>query len=156
MHAAINVSPIEPGDFPQVVAVWEASVRATHHFVTEADIQFFKSLVLTGLPQMPELAGVRDENGQVVGFVGVAGDKVEMLFIHPAWRGRGVGRRLLTHAITRLGAVLVDVNEQNQQAVGFYRRMGFAVIGRSERDSTNKPFPLLHMRMSGDAAGSGG
>jgi len=40
----------------------------------------------------------------------------------------------------------VDVNEQNQQAVGFYRRLGFEVEGRSEVDSMGKPFPLLHLR----------
>jgi hypothetical protein len=43
--------------------------------------------------------------------------------------------------------VLVDVNEQNEQALGFYLRMGFEVEGRSELDSTGKPFPLLHMRL---------
>ena len=44
------VSPVEPGDFQRVVDVWEASVRATHPFVAEADIQFFKPLVRDGLP----------------------------------------------------------------------------------------------------------
>jgi putative acetyltransferase len=50
--------------------------------------------------------------------------------------------------VTALGATRLDVNEQNDQAVGFYRRMGFAAVGRSERDYTGKPYPLLHMRLS--------
>jgi putative acetyltransferase len=41
----------------------------------------------------------------------------------------------------------VDVNEQNDQAVGFYRRMGFEVAGRSAVDGLGQPFPLLHMRL---------
>lgn len=98
---------------------------------------------------------MRDEAGRVVGFVGVEQDKVEMLFIHPAWRGRGIGSRLLKYAFNVLGARLVDVNEQNEQAVGFYLRMGFEVEGRSELDSTGKPFPLLHMRLR-DLAGESG
>jgi len=143
-----EVVPIHADEFPRVVAVWEASVRATHHFSTEADIQFFKPLVLGYLSQTPDLVGVRDGVGEVIGFIGVAGSSIEMLFIHPDWRGQGVGRRLISFAITTLGATLVDVNEQNPQATGFYLRMGFEVVGRSERDGTGKPFPLLHMRLS--------
>jgi putative acetyltransferase len=93
------------------------------------------------------LLGVRDSAGQVVGFIGVEGEKVEMLFIHPAWRGQGVGRRLLGYAVTTLGATELDVNEQNPQAIGFYLRMGFEVVGRSAVDSIGKPYPLLHMRV---------
>jgi putative acetyltransferase len=45
-----------------------------------------------------------------------------------------------------LGATKVDVNEQNDQAVGFYRHMGFEVTGRSAVDDLGQPFPVLHMK----------
>ncbi|WP_374755463.1 hypothetical protein [Runella slithyformis] len=41
----------------------------------------------------------------------------------------------------------VDVNEQNPQALGFYERMGFAVISRSALDGLGKPYPLLHLQL---------
>lgn len=135
-----GIMAIEPEDIPRVVEVWEVSVRATHHFLTEANIQFFKSLVADDLTQLQTLLGVRDGNGQVVGFIGVEGSEVEALFIHPAWRGQGVGRRLFTYAVDALGATAVDVNEQNDQAVGFYRHMGFEVTGRSAVDGLGQPF----------------
>ena len=50
-------------------------------------------------------------------------------------------------AVARQGADSVDVNEQNPQAVGFYLRMGFAVVGRSETDDADRPFPILHLRL---------
>lgn len=143
------ISPIQPEDFARVVDVWEASVRATHDFVTEGDIQYFKLLVRDGLPNVAQLACARDDAGAVVGFVGVSGAKVEMLFVAPSCIGQGIGRQLLTHAIAAFGAETLDVNEQNPQAVGFYRRMGFEVIGRSELDDFGKPYPLLHMRLRG-------
>ncbi len=142
-----GVSAVGPDDFGRVVEVWEASMRATHQFVSEADIQIFRPLVREGLPHVPHLLCVRDGGGQVAGFIGVEDEKVEMLFVHPAWRGRGIGRRLLSYAVATLGARELDVNEQNPQAIGFYVRMGFEVVGRSAVDGMGKPYPLLHMRV---------
>ena len=142
-----GISLIGPEDYARVVEVWEASVRATHTFVTEVDIEVIRPLVREGLPAVPHLRCVRDGAGQVAGFIGVEAGKVEMLFVHPEWRGKGIGRRLLSYAVTTLGASELDVNEQNPQAIGFYERMGFEVIGRSAVDSIGKPYPLLHMRV---------
>ena len=138
---------IGPAEYLRVVDVWEASVRATHHFVSEEDIAAFRPMTLAALPRMDALLGVRGDDGHIAGFIGVAGHHVEMLFIHPAWRGQGGGSRLLRHATTALGATTLDVNEQNEDAVGFYRAMGFEVAGRSERDGSGRPYPLLHMRL---------
>ena len=131
----------------RVLEVWEASVRATHHFLTEADIQFLLPLILNGVYSLPHLLCVRDHAGQLLGFVGVDGAKMEALFVHPSWRGRGIGYRLARHAIKTLGVTEVDVNEQNHQAVTFYQSLGFEVSGRSALDGQGKPFPLLHMRV---------
>jgi putative acetyltransferase len=146
MQLQAGIAAVTADDYPRVVDVWQASVRATHHFITEADIAFFRPLVWEALPHMDALLSVRNDDGQVAGFIGVAGRKVEMLFIHPDWRGQGGGKRLLQYAVTTLGATQLDVNEQNEQAVGFYLQMGFDVVGRSARDGAGKPYPLLHMR----------
>lgn len=142
-----GLTPAQPADYPRIVEVWEASVRATHHFVSEADIEFFRPLVRDGLPHVAHLICVRDTSNRVVGFIGVVDKKVEMLFIDPGFRSQRLGRRLMSYAITELGATLVDVNEQNEQAAGFYKHLGFVVIERSELDSTGKPYPILHMQL---------
>ena len=144
-----GVDAVGPEEGDRVLEVWEASVRATHHFLSESDIQFFKPLVLQELFTLDHLDCVRDRDGSLVGFVGVSGDKMEALFVHPSFHRAGIGRRLACHAVVELGATAVDVNEQNTGAVAFYRRIGFEVEGRSEVDSTGKPFPLLHMRRIG-------
>jgi putative acetyltransferase len=151
MQTQEDITGITAEDLPRVVEVWEASVRATHHFLTEANIQYIKSLVEDDLAQVETLLGMRDGDGRVIGFIGVEGDEVAALFIHPAWRGQGIGRRLFRYAVEILGATRVDVNEQNDQAVGFYQRMGFEVVGRSAVDGLGQPFPLLHMQLSSPA-----
>jgi len=143
-----GISAVRSEDYTRVVEVWEASVRATHHFVSESDIEVFRPLVRESLPNVPDLVCVRDTDNDVKGFIGVAGTEIDMLFVHPDWRGKGVGRRLIRYAIDEHGARTVDVNEQNEQAVGFYLKMGFKVEGRSDEDGNGKPYPLLHMRLA--------
>ncbi|MCY1457143.1 putative N-acetyltransferase YjaB [compost metagenome] len=89
----------------------------------------------------------KDSQQRITGFAGVAAGKIEMLFIDPAHRGRGLGKRLLRYALENLNADQLDVNEQNPQALGFYFKQGFEVIGRSEVDGMGQPYPLLHMRL---------
>ena len=89
----------------------------------------------------------KDGDGEIQGFCGVHDGNIEMLFISPDARGKGVGAILAAHAINEQGASKVDVNEQNEQALGFYRHIGFKVTGRSPLDRQRKPYPLLHMAL---------
>lgn len=141
------ISPVSESEYPEVVNVWEASVRATHHFLTEADIQFFKPLILNDYLKAVDLRAVRNEANQLTGFLGVHKDKIEMLFVHPDEFGNGIGKDLTKYAVNQLSTTKVDVNEDNEQAVGFYQHMGFAVISRDALDSLGKPFPILHMEL---------
>ncbi len=138
-------------DLPRIFEVWESSVRATHAFLAEADIQFLIPLVKAGLADFGPIHCLRDEAGRVFAFMGVEGGKVEMLFVHAEHRGRGAGRLLMDCAIQTLGADRVDVNEQNEGAVGFYRHLGFQPVGRSALDPSGKPFPILHLALSSKA-----
>lgn len=143
-----SIEKLFPPDFAEATAVWEASVRATHDFLREEDIQKMKPLVRGEYLHGVIPFGVRD-GGRIVGFIGVTGNKIEMLFVHPDARGQGIGKRLLTYAMAHLGTNEVDVNEQNGQAVGFYLHAGFEIIGRSEVDGQGQPFPLLHLKRAG-------
>ncbi|MFB2854802.1 GNAT family N-acetyltransferase [Aeromonas allosaccharophila] len=132
-------------EYQTLIDLWEASVRATHHFLPEAEILALRPLILEHYFDAVTLLCARTEEGHIAGFSGVLEGKLEMLFMAPEARGGGVGRLLVAHAIGQCGAKLVDVNEQNAQAVGFYLKMGFVVTGRSSLDGQGKPYPLLHM-----------
>lgn len=84
-----------------------------------------------------------------VAFMGIEGKKIGMLFVAPDCFGRGLGRELTELAIVQYGVCYVDVNEQNPQAAGFYRRIGFEVYERTEKDEQGNPFPILKMRLCG-------
>lgn len=145
-----EIGDIDPSEYPEVLEVWEASVRSTHHFLTETDIAYFKPLILEEYLDLVELKCVRNESGKIMGFSGVAEKKLEMLFIHPAYIGKGIGKVLLHYSIENQEVTQVDVNEQNEQALGFYLHCGFQTVGRSELDASGKPYPILHMELKGN------
>lgn len=146
-----RIEPARPADRPRLVEVWEAAVRATHHFLPEEDLQFYKRMLREQYFDLVRLTCLRDGDGTVQGFSGTAEDRLEMLFVHPDCHGRGFGKALLRDAIAHHGTRLVDVNEQNPGAVAFYLAQGFEQIGRSPLDGADKPFPLLHLRLRAGA-----
>lgn len=134
----------KPANYTELLDVWEASVRATHHFLNEADIQHYKPLVLQEYFDQLTLYCMRNEE-RIIGFAGINGDLLQMLFVHPDGIGKGIGKALVNYVINSHGVDKVDVNEQNIQAVGFYEHMGFEVTERFDHDSSGKPFPILAM-----------
>lgn len=135
-------------DYPQLLDIWRRSVRATHHFLQESDIEaLLPQLRDIYLPVVDVWVAV-DVKDHPLGFIGLNQSHVEMLFIDPDLRGQGMGRALLDHVRSSHPTMSVDVNEQNPQAVGFYLHYGFVQTGRSPLDGEGRPFPLLHMNLS--------
>ncbi|MCM3141849.1 acetyltransferase [Brevibacillus sp. MER 51] len=130
----------------QLVDIWYRAVCRTHHFLTKEDIKFYKNMVKNEALSAVEVWMAINEKKEPVGFIGLDGTKIEMLFVDPEYHGKGIGSRLLEHAERKYGPHLtVDVNEQNEGAYAFYRRYGFVQTGRSELDGSGRPFPLLHL-----------
>lgn len=130
-----------------LTTLWEASVRATHHFLTEDDIQKLTPFVKMGLLGIGTLVVARD-NQKAIAFMGIEAGKIEMLFVLHDYFGKGLGRELTELAISQYGVRYVDVNEQNPQAIGFYEHIGFEVFERTEFDEQDNPFPILKMKRS--------
>lgn len=137
-----------PTDRDILVEIWLRSVRATHTFLSEEDIQSLLPATRDYLTSAePELWVLCADSGAILGFMGMAGNDVAALFLAPEARGRGGGRQLVRHAQELRGELTVDVNEQNIAARRFYEACGFVVESRSELDDAGRPFPVLHMRM---------
>ncbi|HXW07001.1 MAG TPA: acetyltransferase [Vicinamibacterales bacterium] len=151
----MNIRRATAADRGVLFDIWLAAVRATHSFLKEEDLQFFIPLARDYLASSDtEFWALCTDSGTVIGFMGLAGRRMESLFLAPAFHGQGGGRQLVEHARALRGELTVDVNEQNTAARGFYERCGFVVEGRSELDETGRPYPLLHMRLSRSDASS--
>lgn len=136
-----------PADVDCLFDIWLRSVRATHLFLRETDIQAMLPDVREYLLAATATLWVLEvDTGQAVGFMGLTGGEIDSLFLAPEFQRRGGGRALVQHARDLAGELTVSVNEQNPGAVRFYEACGFVVTGRSETDSAGRPFPLLHMK----------
>lgn len=85
-----------------------------------------------------------------VGFISLLGGFVGGIFIAPDWQGRGIGRKLIAHALDRNGELSLEVYTANTQAVRFYTLLGFSEVSRRDADDSGYPFQnaSLHLRRS--------
>lgn len=131
----------------QLLKVWENSVRATHLFLSEDEIESIKKYVPQALTEIPYLIIIENENQIPVGFMGIVKQHLEMLFISNEERGKGLGKELLKYGIEKYSVNDLAVNEQNPLAKGFYEHIGFEVYKRTECDEQGNPYSLLYMRL---------
>jgi putative acetyltransferase len=139
------IRTIKETDYPRLIEIWESAVVNTHDFLKEEDFLYYKQQLPVYF-QHVTLLGYEQE-GALIGFIGTAGENLEMLFVDNNYRGTGIGKKLTEYAIAHLQITRVDVNEQNTQAVGFYRYIGFHTVKRSELDGEGKKYPILHMHL---------
>ena len=127
-----------------LLEIWEQSVRATHLFLSDAEVNAIRAYVPQALKSVEHLIAAETE--KPIAFMGVQNGRLEMLFLAPEERGKGIGKQMLQYGIENYGIAELTVNEQNPQAVGFYAHMGFEAYKRTEFDEEGHPYPLLYMK----------
>lgn len=130
----------------QLTQIWERSVKATHLFLSDDEITEIKKFVPDTLSEIAHLVIAINEAGDAIGFMGVEDSKIEMLFISPDERGKGLGKAFIEYGIEHFAVNQVTVNEQNPQAIGFYEHLDFSVYNRTDTDEEGRPYPLLYMK----------
>lgn len=129
-----------------LLKIWEDSVQATHLFLSDKEIRQIKEYVPQALQGVEHLIIAVNESDQEIAFMGIERERLEMLFLSPAERGKGIGKKLIEYGISHYGICEVTVNEQNPQAIGFYEHMGFKTYKRTDCDEEGNPYPLFYMK----------
>lgn len=143
--AVVTIRRSRTDDGDRVVEIWRGAVDATHDFLSPEDRLAIEELVCGFLPQAPLWLAV-DADDHPLAFMLIDDGHMEALFVDPECRGTGVGAALVRHGLALHPHMTTDVNEQNGQAVGFYKKMGFTATGRSPLDGQGRPYPLLHLK----------
>lgn len=128
--------------------IWENSVRTTHLFLSNQEVNKIKEYVPQALNDVEHLIVAENDYGEPFAFMGVENNRLEMLFISPLEIGKGFGKRLLQYGIQNYNIHEVTVNEQNPKAIGFYEKMGFKVYKKTNHDEQGNNYPLLYMKLN--------
>ena len=122
----------------KLLKVWENSVRATHKFLSNEEILEIKKYVPQALNDIAHLIIDTDENENPIAFIGIEGNKLEMLFIASEYRGKGIGTKLIETMLKLLKnkgykKTSLAVQKDNY-AVKMYKKVGFKIINENEQE----------------------
>lgn len=131
----------------KLVNLWENSVKASHLFLSNKEIEEIKKYVPQALREIEHLIVETDKTENPIAFMGFYKNKLEMLFISPAHMKTGLGRKLIEEAIENYSVNELVVNEQNPKAKGFYEHLGFKVYKRNPIDEQGNQYPILFMHL---------
>ncbi len=82
------------------------------------------------------------EEARLTGFLALAGDQVEHLYVLPGFQGRGVGGRLLAAAMAASQDHLsLYTFQPNTQARAFYERKGFRAVAFGDGSDNEEAVP---------------
>lgn len=138
----VRIVPMQPADIPEVVAL-EAELFATDSPWTAA---MFQGELRAGWPYWVARAEPGPPPGRaslpedaLLGYAGLASSPddadVQTIGVHPAARGRGLGRALLRTLLAAAGdrVVHLEVRTDNEVAIALYLSEGFERIGLRRR-----------------------
>ncbi|MDP2411430.1 MAG: GNAT family N-acetyltransferase [Pseudolabrys sp.] len=138
-HPQLGLRPYLPSDLSMLVEIFRASITdLTGDDYSEAQQQAWAARADDAAAFAKRLGSqltlIALLEGSPVGFASLAGrDKIDMLYVHPAAAGRGVGR-LLIDALEKLAGgrgadkLIVDASDT---ARGFFEKRGYVAQQRN-------------------------
>lgn len=148
MNTSIEIVPYSKEMHAALLNIWQRGVKKTHTFLSAEDFALYNRVVDEEALPGEEVWVAKSKKGRPLGFVGMQGRQIEMLFIDPDVHRMGVGTALLDFAVKIKGCIEVEVNEQNPQARNFYKKYGFKEVSRRETDDRGRPYPLIHLELA--------
>jgi putative acetyltransferase len=103
----------------------------------EQDLAFFRDRVLARC----EVWVDTDRNGTVTGFCGLSEGWIEHLYVAPSHQGRGIGSRLLRHAMACQPLLRLWTFQRNARARRFYEKHGFVAIKETDGSGNEEKEP---------------
>lgn len=147
------IRPAEARDVCRISEIEVFNYRLNFYPVFQNDDFYFHELTVSALseiyaknPRLLKGTHVYDD-GCVKGFVRIAGNEIEKLFVEPVLQKNGIGAQLLAFAVSQKGASFLWALEKNERAIAFYERHGFNKTGeRKPEDGTDEYLIRLERR----------
>jgi ribosomal protein S18 acetylase RimI-like enzyme len=87
------------------------------------------------------------EKSDIVGFAGAKENYISWLFVHPDFRGKNIGKKLVSHVLSKLnGEVTLTVARSNIAATNLYQNLGFDIAKEFTGRYQGNPIVVRKMR----------
>jgi putative acetyltransferase len=147
MNQDLSIRPYAADDTKRLVDIWYDASLISHAFIGEATLAVQRKLIEEQYLPIAE-TWVAVAESEIVGFISLLDDFVGGLFVDPQWQGKGIGRRLISHAAQLRGPLSLNVYTANEQAMGFYQSMGFQEVSRRAVDDDGHPFENAQLMLT--------
>jgi ribosomal protein S18 acetylase RimI-like enzyme len=137
---SIDIRPFDAAADTQILSrIWLDASLLVHPFIGTQRLREQQRLIEDTYLPLSETF-VAAQAGDPVGFISLLDSFIGGLFVAPAQQGEGIGRRLIAHALDLKGELSLEVYTANEQAMRFYRSLGFLEVSRRSTDDDGLPF----------------
>jgi putative acetyltransferase len=124
-------------DTDAVVSIWRAASELAHPFLSVPFLDAEAQNVRNVYPRYAEI-WVLEDNGMPIGFISLIDSEVGAIFLQPEHHGLGHGRAMMDFAVSKTGAVTLDVFKANAIGRAFYDRYGFRQVGEYVHEASGQ------------------
>lgn len=138
------IRQFEMKDLNAVMDIWLRTTIEGHPFIEptyflERYQAFQQDHLLKSQSQVYEI------DGQVVGFVSIKQDMViTTINVDKPYRKSGIGEQLMRHMMNKFHQVTVKCFLDNSDALAFFHKLGFEVVGSEKEQELQKEIVVLH------------
>ncbi len=137
---SIDIRPFDAAADTQILSrIWLDASLLAHPFIGTQRLREQQRLIEDTYLPLSETF-VAAQAGNPVGFISLLDSFIGGLFVAPAQQGKGIGRRLIAHALDLKGELSLEVYTANEQAMRVYRSLGFLEVSRRSTDDDSLPF----------------
>lgn len=129
-------------DLNRIMDIWlECNLKA-HSFIEE---EYWKKNFHSVRSVLPNAeVYVYEEEGEILGFIGVDAEYIAGLFVAEGHQGHGIGRQLI-ETVKKKKRLSLHVYEKNERAVAFYKAEGFHVeSSMTEKETGEKEYLMVY------------
>ncbi|MGX6969974.1 GNAT family N-acetyltransferase [Vagococcus bubulae] len=124
-----------------IMSIWLDTNKKAHSFIANSYWEDNIEFVEKELPKA-DIYIATDENGKIIGFLGILESYIAGLFVSSDYQRQGIGNKLIKRAKADFEELSLTVYEKNKQAIHFYTKEGFK-ISETQIDEDTKEIELV-------------
>ncbi len=140
-----NIRPLSQSDVPALAQLFHRSRGTLTFLPPNHSVDSYASFLGNHVVGHMEVFGIEKQD-RLAGFIALAPDWIEHLYLDPDFFGRGIGTELVVYAKTRQDKYLLWCFQENTRALGFYEKHGFSELERTDGANNMEKCPDVLLR----------